>query len=319
MTRRLRLGLAYPIVAFALACLGACGNYSNDDLEFMDAIPAQNETTVELPLRPAAVLPSAADGWRQTLEVSRTFNATAVGLLTLVDRIRSNYPTTRNSQTRIWGPYPAEDNPGWQVEFSMTKDPALNRFEYRLEMIPPAGVTLALGGSRTLVLAGRFDTSGAAKVGQGHVELSPGEARLAGVAFKGLDRLQMLVLDYDTRGLAQSIDMTLDYDPPADPVMDVARAAYHYRRDQTGLHDMQFDADKDIVPGPAGVDTMHIQSRWQADGQGREDISITAGDGAGVAMAAECWNTRFQSTFKSLSWSPPAVGDPATCIVSAAM
>ena len=294
--------------------ISGCGNYSNDDLEFLNALPARENVTVEVPARSAALLGGAAEGWRTAWTVSRTFNATAEGLLALVDKIRSSYPTSRNGEARVWGPFPSDRQPAWKVVFSMMKNVALDRFEYVLEMIPPPGVTLALGRDRTVVLSGRFMAAARAGDGVGHLELSPGEARQAGVVFENLDRLQTLALDYDYRGGPRVVNIVLTYDPPRDPAVDVSHASYHYRQDEQRENFMQFELEKDVVPGPAGVDSVHIQSQWRADGRGREDREITAGDGVG-AMTQECWNDTFQSTYQS-SWSGGITGDPTSCVAA---
>lgn len=297
--------------------ISGCGNYSNDDLEFLNALPARENVTVEVPVRSAVLLGGAAEGWRTAWAVSRTFNSAAEGLLALVDRIRSSYPTSRNGETRVWGPFPSDRQPEWRVVFSMMKNqnvPENDRFEYVLEMIPPSGVTLALGRDRTVVLSGRFNAAARAGNGIGHLELSPGEARQAGVIFENLDRLQTLALDYDYRGGPRVVDIVLTYDPPRDPAVDVSHASYHYRQDEQRANFMQFDLEKDVVPGPAGVDSIHIQSQWRADGRGREDRAIAAGDGVG-AMAQECWNETFQSTYQS-SWLGGTTGDPTSCIAA---
>lgn len=306
------------LASFVLALFG-CGNYSNEDLEFMSALPHREDVTVEVPQQASSLSIGAADGWKDTFKTTTTFNQTADAFLALIEKIRSYYPTARDANTRIWGPFPAEANPGWQIEFRMTKTSTteLPQYTYELVLIPPAGVSLTTGASSTTVIAGSFDASGGVRIGTGHFQLTVVEARDAGFVFDGLDRLQRLTIDYETASWPRQVRMTLLYDPPVTP-LDVANAAYTYKRFENGDGQMTFTLPKEIN---GQVDTLRIASRWLGTWEGREDISITAGPEQG-ASSLECWDRSFKQTFKLTSWapvgapgSPPAgTGDPSTCI-----
>ena len=43
-------------LALLLAVLAACGNYSNEDLEFMNAVPARDDISADIPRSP--ILPA---------------------------------------------------------------------------------------------------------------------------------------------------------------------------------------------------------------------------------------------------------------------
>ena len=115
MTRPLDI---VPTLARALVCatvalsLPACGNYSNEDLEYMSAIPQRDDVAIEVPRRGMLVAATAAEGWRTTLDVTRSLNRVADAFLSLVEKIRTYSPTKRLPDERVWGPYPAEDHPG---------------------------------------------------------------------------------------------------------------------------------------------------------------------------------------------------------------
>lgn len=309
--------LTATLAAALAATAGAgCGNYSNADLEFMSAIPQTQDVTVEPPRTSALSTGMEADGLRTTVAVTTQLNAVAAGFLSLIDKIRSYYPTTRQDDTRVWGPFPAEQNPGWQIEFEMTKQGtvAAPAFDYVLVMIPPPGVTLSMGGSSTQILGGSFAASGTAAQGVGHLVVSPDEAMQAGASLPGLEKLVSLTIDYDTEDWPRTLTMAVVNMPPADPTMDAQSASYTYQRAQNGDGAMTFTLLQDIVPGPAGVDTLSVTSRWLGTGAGRSDIAVIAGDGAGQAMSTECWDATSASTYKLQSWAPPATGDPSTCI-----
>src|SRR5262245_15439010 len=86
------------LVAVALA---ACGNYSNEDLEFMNAVPARDDVSVVMPR--LMILPAnEAELARLTHETVAAFNG-ALFFLQAADTIRTFPPTSRMPNGRIWG------------------------------------------------------------------------------------------------------------------------------------------------------------------------------------------------------------------------
>jgi hypothetical protein len=304
-------------VALSMAA-AACGNYSNEDLEFMSAIPQTADVELEVPRRGLLVTAATAEGWRTTLEVTRTLNRTAGAFLSLIDRIREHAPTRRLPDERIWGPFPADEHPGWQTEFRMRRelgpDGVTTGFGYTLAMIPPAGVVLA--GPNTTIISGRFDASGGVRVGMGQLIVTLDEGRAAGLQFGGLDRLRMLTIDYSTRVWPRMVTMTVENVPNAtDPVS----AVYAYERAENGDGAMAFTLLQDAVPSPGGtgslMETLMIHSRWLGAGPGRVDSSISGGDVPGEETAVECWGDDYRSSYKFQSWAPEAVtGSETSCI-----
>ncbi|HEX2660247.1 MAG TPA: hypothetical protein VHU40_18315, partial [Polyangia bacterium] len=219
------LGLALLALAFG------CGNYSNEDLEFMNAVPQTADLSVESP-RVSAIRPALQDdALKMTLEVTTKMNAGATSLLALVDKLRTIYPTSRDANTRLWGPWPADGNPGWQLEFAMTRtllaDGLTPHFDYELVMIPPAGVVIGGGTkSSSQVLGGAFDSTGLARAGTGRMWLTPKEARDAGAVLKDLEKLDALTITYDNRAWPRSLDMTIMNEPPAIPTDEAQSAMY---------------------------------------------------------------------------------------------
>jgi len=302
--------LRFAWIALALGC----GNYSNADLEFMNAVPQTEDVSVEPP-RVSALRPAAQDdALRMTHEVAIKMNASAAGLLGLVDKLRTVYPTTRDANTRIWGPWPAEENPGWKLEFAMTRsllaDGVTPHFDYELVMIPPAGVVVGDGTKTSFqVLGGAFESTGLARAGVGQLWLAPKDARDAGAVFKDLDKLDILTISYDNRAWPRSLDMSITNEPPAVPTDEAQSATYQYRRAENGDGSMTFTFVRDAVMGPLGLDTLSIGSLWRGTGEGRADISVTAGDGAGTVGWTDCWDGSSQTTYNSRT----GTGAAATC------
>jgi len=293
-------------IVLALALVG-CGNYSNEDLDYLSALPQTEDLSVEAP-KMSPVRPALEDDALQTTsDVTTKLNAMADNLLALVDQIRSGYPTSRNGNQRIWGPGPADGNPGWQVEFTMTKDGAANpvTFEYSLLMIPPG---MGIDGALT-VLTGTFQATGGAH-GVGQLSLTPAAARDAGAVLPGLEKLMTLTIGYDTQDWPRTLTMEVVSIPTVDPTMDARQAMYTYQRAQNGDGAMSFTFLKDAIPGPMGVDTLSITSHWQGSGAGRADIAVTAGDGAGLISWTDCWAPDETTAYNSRT----GAGDATACI-----
>ncbi len=81
-------------LALVACALGAgCGNYSNEDLEYMAAVPTSTELAVELPAAVNTVV--EAELAKKTHEAMRTVNDSLVNVLALVDAVRGTSPTSR--------------------------------------------------------------------------------------------------------------------------------------------------------------------------------------------------------------------------------
>jgi hypothetical protein len=108
-----------PIIMLAALALAACGNYSNEDLDFQLALPADGELEAKLPQ--ALILDNSAEYYTLTRRVVTEFNGMAVALVSLVDHVRKYSPTSRNGAERIWGPFADDKHPGWQMRVVMQR------------------------------------------------------------------------------------------------------------------------------------------------------------------------------------------------------
>ena len=312
----LRAAMSYGLALWAAAAAG-CGNYSNEDLEFMNAIPARAELAVDVPRQSSLTSADSAEGWQRAFQVTRDLNNVGDAFLSFFDQIRTNYPTERDGNTRIWGPFPADEHPGWRIEFRMSKaNPAAPQFDYDLVMIPPPGVALSSGGPATRIIGGTTYAAGGVGMGAGHLVVTLQEARTAGLILEGLEKLISLTIDYEARTWPRTVKMVFVNVPPVPPDSDAVTATYAYAGSENGDGSMHFSWLSNSADGLVGSATFSIDSRWLGTGQGREDLSVVAGAGTG-ATGLECWDKNFASTYKYQSWAPaPAQpsGDSATCI-----
>ena len=70
----------------AATTVGGCGNYSNEDLEFMNAVPAAEDISAKIPR--AALTVNEAELSRDTHAVIKAFNG-ALDFLDAADTIRT--------------------------------------------------------------------------------------------------------------------------------------------------------------------------------------------------------------------------------------
>jgi hypothetical protein len=304
MTSR-RIVSTLILSTLAAAALGGCGNYSNEDLEYMNAVPAAEDISAKIPR--AALTVNEAELSRDTHAVIKAFNG-ALDFLDAADTIRTWPPTSRIPNGRIWGPWPMNDHPGWQMRFTMSRDPAApEMFGYRFEVEPiGAGDAGWIG-----FIDGSFvATGGGARKGMGHFHMQADDLRNAqfvigadndGNSFKSLDVI------YSTAAYPISVTMTLMLYPKGD-LTNLLTIDYHYEQQATGQAAMEFSGT-DTTSGAS----ISVQSRWLASGRGRADATAT--DGTVSGTRTECWNDSFVETYNSTPWNTtPGVnyGDLAT-------
>src|SRR5688500_12348419 len=119
-------------MSLAAALAGCWGNYSNEDVDFLVALPYREELTAKLPGQ-ALTLADSAEQYKLTRGVVTQFNALAYAFLGLIDAVRSFPPTDRMPNSRIWGPFPNDKHPDWQVRVRIERTD-LERFDYRVQV-----------------------------------------------------------------------------------------------------------------------------------------------------------------------------------------
>ncbi|MBM7117691.1 hypothetical protein [Archangium primigenium] len=308
----------------ALGLLGllatACGgNFSNDDLEFLNALPARTQLMSKLPrrqatgqaltARPLADKPIAVGDpsglYAQTHEASERFNAALEGLLTRLERIRAQTPTTREPDLRIWGPVEDREHTGHQVRFVMTRREGF--FTYQLQYKPRGQ---GEEGWWSFV-EGTFEAQGGLREGTGTVSLQVALARAHGFDLGGLASYRRLDVAYQTREPPLRVQM--DFVPTG-----LGRAAlrYTYREAREGFGEMTFLLeDTAVLPGNQRAD-LSVLSRWTQAGDGVARAVATGGDipPALDVTQVECWDTRFGITYFQRGWEADSeVGHPSAC------
>ena len=106
-----------------LAC--ACGNLSNEDVAFLEAIPQKQLLHVEVPQGSAAQTLCAigsADVYASAKTIGQGLNGGVDAILSLVDAIRAVTPTSRDDDSRTWGPFDDKDHPGVKIQVVMVRE-----------------------------------------------------------------------------------------------------------------------------------------------------------------------------------------------------
>jgi hypothetical protein len=273
--------------------LAACGNYSNEDLEFMNAAPDSQQLTTDLPARPLSTpVAMEAELAADTHNVSKTFNAMIDAVLAIVDGIRTYQPTSRGDNSRTWGPVPSKDQPGWNARFTVTRvDP--QTFSYVLDFQNQSDPS----GAWILLLSGMFQASSGARRGVGSLHGETLALRQAGFPFDPTNQLDTLDVNYSTLDFPVTVDMQLVAFPNAPSDLSVtASATYDYAVQSNGQGAMSFSVTN------SSNQTLSVTSRWLATGAGIAQATVMAGSGVGLTQT-ECWDDAFRATYNDKPWS----------------
>ena len=298
--------------AFALLLLAACGgNYSNEDVEFISALPVRHELESKLPAQTGQPLvvgtrqdaisvgqPSQA--YLDAKGASDAFNGGLFSLLDLIDVIRLTPPTVREPDRRVWGPFPDTNNPDFVDEVVMERtQPAL--FDYRIEArrkdAPSSSPWVA-------IVTGSFHATGGARRGNGEVHLLAKAARDGGLLTPGIETLDTLYVGYVTDESPIQVNMLFVSMP--NPTPTIVGYAYREYTDHHGEIDF-------VVVAAGGLLILGETAKWLPDGRGRADQAGLAGFFFG-ARGYECWDAQYLVTYSNKPWeNPTVVGDPTSC------
>ena len=304
----------------ALLCLlAACGgNFSNEDLEYLNALPSREALASKLPesstsaiggglaqRRDPLALGDVSQLYLDTRKASTDFNNALDGLLNLLENIRTVPPTTREPDRRTWGPWPDPNQPGHHVRFVMERDGDF--FAYHLDFKPSAGGE----DDWWIFMVGTFKADAGIRRGEGTLHLFIDAARSEGLNEGDLRGLQKLDIQYQNKTLPTSVEMIFTAQPVS-PLTPAQQITYEYRELTGGLGELRFLlTGTDAVPGPLRED-LEITSRWTPNSGGVATFVILRGDIAGASYK-ECWDAQNKVTFAKRSWELFGIGKASDC------
>lgn len=289
------------------AAVGSCGDYSNEDLLYMSAVPSSSQLALVLPAAATTVM--QAELAQDTHNGISNVNTLLDDVLGLVDAIRSYEPTSRTSDSRTWGPFADSKHPGWQWKLLVDRESGGTTFDYHLDVQN----TKAAAPSWVEFVMGTFDLAGGVKQGNGTVMAD--FAALAAAAFPldpdtmPLKTLTIAYQNFQTPGSPVSVKLTIDRTPDANGV---TSATFTYEILADGSGEIAFTLVGNVIPGPA-IETLALNAQWLPTGEGKATLAVVSGDAAGLTQT-ECWDATFAMTYNDKPWSTSEdYADPSMC------
>lgn len=325
------------IAPFVVVALAGCGNFSQEDLLFLSALPTRASLALEPPGVDAAAGGGAAgqvqqglqacDGvGREHLRCRAQDMATAVNgltffLLDLVDAIAQHPPTQRLPRKRLWGPFYVADG-DQTVRFEMTRDGG--SFTYCLHVRPGAlvddadtGLACDVAeneGGYVRLLWGTFragvDDERGARTGEGEMFLASRHLPRDDGFLDDVDEVQFAYDNTDGVQIVVDFDMTADVVPPH----------FEYARGTDGAGRFEFDVVANLEDSEtAAPEHLVIVAQWLDDRSGRAEAQVTDGDvPAGQTFSAvECWSADLDRVYGKLEFGDEqrVVGDVEQCSI----
>jgi hypothetical protein len=297
------------LVAGLTATIAACGDYSNEDLLYMSAVPSSTQLAVVLPAAATTVM--QAELAEDTHTGIGNVNALLDDVLGLVDAIRSYEPTSRTSNSRTWGPFPDSNHPGWQWELVVNREADGTTFDYQLDVEN----TKAATPTWIEFVTGTFDLAGGVKQGNGMVAADFLSLTNAGFVFDAtanqLKTLTITYQNYQTSGAPVSVMLDLERTTP-DPNTGLTSVTFKYEILADGSGEIAFTLVGNVIPGPA-IETLALNAQWGSTGAGKATLAVQSGDGAGMTQT-ECWDATFEASYNDKPWSATEdLGIPSLC------
>jgi len=299
----------------SVACLAACGNYSNEDLDFQLALPQQSDIGANVQLSMARL--NSAEYYRDTRNAITTFNTMISDLLGLIEHVRGYPATARQGNRRIWGPFPADKYPTtWQVRMVMDRSSVsstLLHMDYWVQ-VRPVGTDDSAWVS---FMTGSYSSSGSARTGTGDIHLLANDARVATYPVDddpGLVKLDHMDVQYDNTTYPIRVTLTMVNLPDAE----TQSGTYDYSENQDGSGSMTFDWQGTTTDTGVPI-AAKMKAQWLGSGAGRADATahLTATPDVSILLGTDCWgvDTVASYSFRAGQTPVPPLNDPAACLL----
>ena len=298
--------------AAAIALLCACGNLSNEDIAFMEAIPQRQQLHVAVPQGSTAQglcgPLGSADVYASAKTTGLQLNGAVDAILAVVDAIRTATPTTRDEDSRTWGPFADKDHPGVTMQVTMFRELDATRTPWRYIYTISAA---RLPGGYLPILEGEFFGAQASN-GIGRMTLHFENSTLLQIN-KPTDPAFPARIFYDRSGDPRtvSLDLTAGLNAFGLISFDYGFAGY---KDGHGQFDYAF-------PDPKSGCTIEVTTFFDAQGAGRDVFRARCG-ALVLGDVKQCWDVSGCLTFIDDPFAltpacgivkPCTLGDPALC------
>jgi len=251
--------------ALAAAALAACGNYSTDDIAFVEALPTREALRVAVPAPPAPAACGAlgeASQWTQARTTGAAMNAGLDWILGAVDLVRSLEPTERHRDQRIWGPFPDGKHPGFQGRVTVSRSEGADGipvYAFAFETQRPL-----LESTWHVIIGGQF-VGGSGRTGQGSVTLYFTTIRALGLNEKPDDPTVDVSIGYDRRADPRRLSLSI---PPGAAGFGLVDFDYGFASWTSG------DSHLDFAFQDSLGNRVVTQAGFLPSGAGRGDVTL---------------------------------------------
>jgi len=252
-------------LAAAALALAACGNYSTDDIAFVEALPGREALRVAVPAKPAP--PSCgplgeASQWTQANATGAGMNAGLDWILGAVDLVRSMDPTERHRDQRIWGPFPDGKHPGFAIRVTVSRSQGADGipvYDFAFETQRPLQET-----AWHVLIGGQF-VGGSGRTGQGSVTLYFTAIRALGLNEKPDDPTVDVTIAYDRRSDPRTLSLSI---PAGAAGFGLVDFDYGFTSWESG------DSHLDFAVQDALGNRVVTQAGFLPSGAGRGDVTL---------------------------------------------
>jgi hypothetical protein len=288
---------------------------SPDAEEFSAAVPEAESVRMAAPATPdgSASGVAPAHWYDYTRRATAEVNKATKGVIGNVWFIAHTIPSEVAPDFSRWGPFTLFDDPvSWRLIIERAAD---GGFHYRLDGRPRASTVDA--DFRT-VFEGDGYGEGDERHGDGKFTIFLDTARaLDPVKFDNEDGGTVtfghdLPADIDENPDALPRKVTVQIDPEGDAWANLVSSAH-----LDGSGELEVSGLVDTDSSKSALEDASVLSRWRADGAGRADVTIAAGDtpgGGALLTITECWGAHTGRVYYADSRGvEPVFGDVSAC------
>lgn len=268
--------------ALGSLALAACGNYSTDDIAFIEAMPTRETLRVAVPAQPPppASCPAGlgqATEWTDARNAGVGMNAGLDWILGVVDVVRSTDPSERHRDWRVWGPFPDGKHPGFRIRVVVSRSTGADGipvYQFAFQVLGPGAPDW------TPLIEGQF-VGASGRTGQGSVTLHFGVIRNLGLNDKPDDPTVDVTIGYDRRGDPRLVSLAI---PAGTAGFGLIDFDYAYRTWASG------DSRTDFALADGRGNRIEAQAGFVASGGRAEVIIFPANPPPTSYQYTVCWD-----------------------------
>lgn len=289
------------LMGLLAAVTAGCGSWSNRDLEFASALPDRQELRSKLPMNTSSTQPLTGPATHQdgllagepskayadAKSAAANFNGILDFLLTVLDQVRLWPPTSRTTtvshdDTRVWGPFPDHNNPGYEVQITVQQR-SPERYAWRIQARQPPGDLFD-------ILTGELEATTTVKQGRGTMTVHVANFRDRLKVDESMKKLEQIAITYDTRGAPLAV--TMEFTDQRGPLLSYA---YQENEDRSGRMDFTLSSTDPRML------RLGIVARWTPEGAGKTVSTVEEGTYSGASVT-ECWDSAFAVSYFVEAW-----------------